>query len=149
MTSYSDLFSKLEQAAAGLVALNAPQYTVTPGQSNPVLNLPFAVVFAQNSGEEDPPDTGTFWADFQLEIHFNAPTDVDGVNPAEARDVMVKTIFDIFMQDDLYQQLNAVGIVDFTANGVRTRNTGFHVVGDEWVNVLSMQILCSPSTLYP
>lgn len=147
--SYSDLFSKLEQAAAGLALSKAPQYTVTPGQSNPTLDCPYAVVFAQNSGEEDPQHSGNFWAEFQLEVHFNAPTDTDGVNPKAANDLMVQTLFDIFMSTTLFADLNGVAISDFTAMGVRNRNTGFHIVGDEWVNILSLQILCCPTTVYP
>ena len=148
-TFYSDLFAKLELAWAGLAAIKAPTLPVLPGQGNPIVELPYTVVFAQNTGEEDPPDTGCFWADVQMEIHTSAATDVDGVNPAAARNLQVATLFDVYMTDTLRDDLNSVGIPDFTAIGVRTRNTGFAISGDEQINILKMEILCCPSTRYP
>lgn len=147
--NYSDLFSKLRQAAVGICASNAPQYTVLDGGVNTLINAPYAVAFAENANEEDPQNSGNFWANFQFEVHYNSPTDVDGVDPKPGFDLMTKILFDLFMSTTLRDDLNAVGIADFTAIGVRERNTGFHIVGDQWVNVLTMQILCCPSTVYP
>lgn len=134
-------------AAVGLCVNSG--YTVFDGGGNSINDAPYGVVYAENSGEEDPPDTGTFWIYFRFEVYGNAPQDVTGPDPKIAYDLMVATLFDLFMQDDLYQQLNAVGVLNFTANGVRTRGTNFAVVEDKWVTTLTMQILCSPSTLYP
>lgn len=147
--SFSNLFSKLEQATAGLGAIKAPQYKIHLGQDNEVLECPFAVVYVQTSGEEDPPNSGNFWAEWQIEIHWNAPQETDGVDQRQQRDAMVAALFDVFMSDTLRDDLNAVGIADFSAIGVRQRAPSFHIVGDQWVNILSMQILCCPSVVYP
>jgi len=148
-TAYNDFFAKLREATVLLLNSNAPGYTILDGGTNPVIDAPYAVVYAENTGEEDPPNTGNYWANFQCEIYYNAPTDTDGVNPKAGFDLMTATIFDVLQNTNFPFTLNGLGVTDFTAQGIRQRNTGFHIVGDQWVNVWSAQIICCPSTVYP
>lgn len=144
---YSDLFSNLEQAAAGLGASLAGQYNFFKGQDNAEITLPAVLCIAEPPGEEDPPNSGVFWVDLEIQCVTSAPVDADGVDTRPARDLMVKTVFDIFMSPTLAADLNVAGIADFTAQGVRYRVPGFHTQGDQWINSLKVQVLCCASTL--
>jgi hypothetical protein len=144
---YSNLFSKCEQAFASLVLSKAPMLSVFPGQSSAIKMAPCTIAYAENSSEEDPMDSGNYWVNAQVEICYPAPVDADGVDPKPANDFMVQTVMDILQSTTLAADLRAQNITDFTAQGIRARNQGFHISEDLWVNVWSCQVLCCASTL--
>ena len=148
-TYYTDLFTKLTAAAAGLVSTPYPTFNVYQGEGNATLSPPCVQIYAQNSNEEDPPDSGNFWANLEISVFGIAVIDTDGADPKPAYDLMVQKVMDLFMSSTLTTDLNSVGILNFTAIGARTRTVEFDAAPDGWRNTLAVQILCCPSTLYP
>ena len=150
---YSDVFSKLTQAAAALIVGNVPYpVTVYQGENNQQINVPCVRLYARNSGEEDPQFSGNFWANFDVEVIYPAPIQAaaDGAGDTlPPNDDLVKYIVDIFMSQTIETDLNQCLITDFTVIGSRERNISFEPSGDQWINSLTMQLLVCPSTLYP
>lgn len=151
---YSDVFSKLTQAAAALIGAGAIPYQVPiyQGEGNQEINTPCVRLFARNSGEEDPQFSGNFWANFEVEVIYPAPVQAPADNAQDTvppADDLVKYVIDCFMSKTIETDLNQQLITDFTCQGSRERNVAFDPSGDQWINSMTMQLLVSPTTLYP
>lgn len=146
---YSNLASKLEQAAAVLAAASAgANATVFTGQSDLDKDAPCIICAAdQETAEEDPPFTGNFWIDLEIQVKGIAAIDADGLAPKAAYDTLVATTFDTFSATALLANLNGAGIADFTCQGFVPKGPGFRTEEDAWVNTLSFRIYCCASTL--
>jgi len=146
---FSDLFSKAEQAGVALISANAVGTpNVFAGLAYLDKDAPCVICVAEGPSEEEPPFTGNYWLTLNILVKSKAAAD-DGIDPRPAHELLVATVFDLFLSATLPADLNAMGVVDFSVQGFMPGPMDFAVEEDLWISSLRMRIYCCASTLYP
>lgn len=150
-TIYGNVESKLENAGAALaqaaltLAGGFANVQVNPGKAATDETLSVVEVSAGDA-VEDPPYSGNYLVPCSVIIKSSAAIDADGVDPTPADDLLIGTVFNAFLSDDLPAQLSAA-IPDFACQGAFEFHQSSGQNGDAWENELKFTAYCCPSAI--
>lgn len=148
------LITSLENAFVSLinpVALGLAN--VYPGHSSATKALPAVIAAADGSSvEEDPPQSGNCWVDFELSVKAAAAAEPGAITDPNVADLMItRLVFNVVKVSNLAELLNMQG-QDLTVfpNGCffSPPKAGRDAEG-VWVDMLPIRIYCCASVLAP